>query len=49
MSSHYLVTCGGIFHVSIGEFIGDFSNFLNVQIVLVVEFYGVIHIIEQAQ
>jgi len=32
-----------------GEFIGAFSAFLEVQIVLVVEFYEVIHAMEEAQ
>jgi len=32
-----------------GKFIGAFSVFLKVQTVLVVEFYGVIHAMEQAQ
>jgi len=31
------------------EFIGAFSAFLEVQIVLVAEFYGVIHAMEEAQ
>jgi len=44
-----LTTCGGIFHGSIGEFIGGFSAFLDIQIALVVEFYGVIHVMEEAQ
>jgi len=44
-----LVTCGGIFHGSMGEFVGGFSTFLDVQTALVAEFYGVIHAIEQAQ
>jgi len=42
-------TCGGIFRESIREFIGDLSTFLDVRTVLVVEFYGVLHVIEQAQ
>ena len=44
-----LVTCGGIFRGSIGDIIGAFSTFLEVQIALVVEFYGVIHAMEEAQ
>jgi len=32
-----------------GEFIGAFSAFLEVQTVLVAEFYGVIHAMEEAQ
>jgi len=32
-----------------GEFIGVFSTFLEIQTVMVVEFYGVIHAIEEAQ
>jgi len=31
------------------EFIGGFSAFLDIQTVLIVEFYGVIHAIKQAQ
>jgi len=44
-----LATCGGIFRGSMGEFIGAISAFLEVQIALVVEFYGVIHAVEEAQ
>jgi len=44
-----LATCGGIFSGSMGEFIGAFSMFLEVQIVMVDEFYGVIHAMEKAQ
>jgi len=32
-----------------GEFIGAFSVFLKVQSAVVVEFYGVIHAMEEAQ
>jgi len=32
-----------------GEFIGAFSTFLEVQSALVAEFYGVIHAMEEAQ
>jgi len=32
-----------------GEFIGVFSAFLDVQIALVAEFYGVIYTLEEAQ
>jgi len=42
-----LATCGGIFRGSMREFIGAFSTFLEVQIVLVAEFYGVIHSMEK--
>ena len=44
-----LATCGGIFRGSMGEFIGAFSAFLEVQTALVAEFYGVIHAMEEAQ
>jgi len=44
-----LATCGGIFRGSVGEFIGVFSTFLEVQIIMVAEFYGVIHAMEEAQ
>jgi len=44
-----LTTCGGIFRGSMGEFIGVFSAFLEVHTALVVEFYGVIHAMEEAQ
>jgi len=44
-----LATCGGIFCGSMGEFIRAFSPFLEVQIALVAEFYGVIHAMEEAQ
>jgi len=43
-----LATSGGIFHRSMGEFIGGFFAFLDVQTNLVYEFCGVIHAIEQA-
>jgi len=42
-------TCRGIFRGSTGEFIGAFSTFLEVQTALVVEFYKVIHAMEEAQ
>jgi len=32
-----------------GEFIGDFSAFLEVQTVMVAEFYGVIYVMEKTQ
>jgi len=44
-----LATCGGIFCGSMREFIGAFSVFLEVQNVMVAEFYGVIHAMEEAQ
>jgi len=44
-----LATCGGIFRGSMGEFIGAFSAFLEVQTALFAEFYGVIHATEEAQ
>jgi len=44
-----LSTHGGIFCGSLGEFIGVFYAFLKVQTTLVVEFYGVIHTMEEAQ
>jgi len=44
-----LATRGSIFHGSMGEFTGAFSAFLEVQIALVAEFYGVIHAMEEAQ
>ena len=44
-----IATCGGIFHGSMGEFIGAFSAFLEVQTALVAEFYGVIQAMEEAQ
>jgi len=42
-------TCGGIFRWSMGEFIGAFFAFLDVQTALVAEFYGVIYALEEAQ
>jgi len=44
-----LATCGGIFRGSMGEFIEAFFVFLEVQTALVVEFYEVIHAMEEAQ
>jgi len=44
-----LTTCRSIFCGSMGEFIGVFSAFLEVQIVMVAGFYGVIHAMEEAQ
>jgi len=41
-------TCESIFYDSIGGFIGTFSVFLEVQIVMVAKFYGVIHVMEEA-
>jgi len=38
-----------VFSVGVGEFIGAFSAFLNVQTALVAEFYGVIYALEEAQ
>jgi len=46
---HGLATCGSIFRGSMREFIGVFSAFLEVQTTMVVEFYGVIHAMEEAQ
>jgi len=40
-------TCGDIFRGSMGKFIGVFSVFLKVQTVMVAEFYGVIHAMEE--
>jgi len=42
-----LATCGGIFRRSMEEFFGVFSAFLEVQTAVVVEFYGVIHVMEE--
>jgi len=44
-----LATCGGIFRGSMGEFIGGFFSFLDVQTALIFEFYGVIYAMEEAQ
>ena len=44
-----LATCEGIFRGSMEEFIGVFFVFLEVQTAIVVEFYGVIHAMEEAQ
>jgi len=44
-----LAACGSIFRGSMGEFIGAFSAFLDVQTTLVAEFYGVIYALEEAQ
>jgi len=44
-----LVTCGGIFRGSMGEFIGAFSVFLEVHTAMVAKFYEVIHAMEEAQ
>jgi len=44
-----LATCDGIFYGSMEEFIGGFFVFFHIQTVLVAEFYGVIHVTEQAQ
>jgi len=38
-----LATCGGIFHGSMREFIGALYVFLEVQTIMVIEFYRVIH------
>jgi len=44
-----LAACGSIFRGSMGEFIEAFSAFLDVHIVFVAEFYGVIYVLEEAQ
>jgi len=44
-----LATCGDIFRGSMREFIGVFSVFLEVLTAMVVKFYGVIHVMEEAQ
>ena len=44
-----LATCACIFRGSMGEFIGAFSAFLEVQTSMVVEFYVVIHAMKEAQ
>jgi len=44
-----LTTCGGIFRGSMRDFIGVFSVFLEVQTAMVADFYGVIHVMEEAQ
>ena len=44
-----LVSCVGIFRRSMVEFISGFYAFLDIQTSLVTEFYGVIHVIEEAQ
>ena len=44
-----LSTCKGIFRGSMRDFIGSFYAFLEVQIVMVAEFYGIIHAIKEAQ
>ena len=44
-----LATCGGIFRGSMREFIGALSVFLEVQTTMVAEFYGVIHVMKEAQ
>jgi len=44
-----LATCGGIFRVSMREFIGAFSVFLELQTTMLAEFYEVIHVMEEAQ
>jgi len=41
--------CGDIFHWSMGEFIGAFSAFIEVQTAMIADFYGVIHAMEEAQ
>ena len=43
-----LATCRGIFRKSMEKFIGAFYAFLEVKIVMVVEFHGVIHVMEEA-
>ena len=45
---HGFSTCGVVFR-SMGEFIGAFSMFLEVQTAIVAGFYGVIHAMEEAQ
>jgi len=44
-----LATCECIFRRSIGEFISTFSVFVEVQTVMVAEFYGVIYAMEEAK
>ena len=44
-----LATCRSIFRGSMGEFIGAFFAFLEVQTALVAELYGVIYAMEEAQ
>ena len=44
-----LATCGGIFRGSMEEFISAFSVFLEVQTAMIVQFYGVIYAMEEAQ
>jgi len=46
---HGLATCGGIFCGSMREFICVFSALLEVQTVMIGEFYGVIHVMEEVQ
>ncbi len=46
---HGLATREGIFRGSMRKFIGSFFAFLEVQTTMVVEFYGVIHAMEEAQ
>jgi len=41
--------CGYISRGSMGKFIGGLSIFIDIQTVLVAEFYGVIHVIEKTQ
>ena len=44
-----LTTCGGIFCGSMGEFIDGLSVFVDVQTSMVVECFGIIHVMEEAQ
>jgi len=48
MGSPSLASCG-IFRGSMRKFISGFSYFLNIHNVMVAEFYGVIHAIEEAK
>jgi len=44
-----LTTCESIFHGNMGKFIGPLSEFLKVQTVMIAQFYGIIHVVEEAQ
>jgi len=44
-----LASYGGLFHWRMGEFIGVFFAFLEVHTVMVAEFYGDIHVTNEAQ
>jgi len=43
-----LATCGGIFRGSMRKFIGSFYVLIDIQTVLVAEFFGVIYTMEEA-